>query len=253
MTLKEKLERLLRYALLAFVLASAAFLSAITTIRVAIRGRVVAMPNVVGKPLAEAQATLQADGLQIRVADRMYNPLPLNAVVRQSPAPGEQVKLSQTAHVVLSLGPQVIAVPAVEGRSLRGARITLLESGLELGEVSTAHLPVPQPDTVVAQDPPKGAPAASPRVDILVAAGERPVQYVMPTLTGLEQAAAERVLTDRRNPAHPRDLRGAVRLSCRHRDRADATSGFAIFRRRPGRNQRRPVTAVKQQLLPLCV
>ena len=158
------------------------------------------MPNVVGKPLAEAQAILQADGLQIRVADRMYNPLPLNAVVRQSPAPGEQVKLSQTAHVVLSLGPQAIAVPAVEGRSLRGARITLLESGLELGEVSTAYLPVPQPDTVVAQDPPKGAPAASPRVDILVAAGERPVQYVMPTLTGLEQAAAERVLTDRRNP-----------------------------------------------------
>jgi serine/threonine-protein kinase len=195
MTLKEKLERLLRYALLAFVLASAAFLSAITTIRVAIRGRVVAMPNVVGKPLAEAQALLQAGGLQIRVADRTYNPLPLNAVVRQSPAPDEQVKLSQTAHVVLSLGPQVISVPAVEGRSLRGARITLLESGLELGEVSTAYLTVPQTDTVVAQDPPKGTSASSPRVDVLVAAGERPVRYVMPTLTGLEQAAAERVLS----------------------------------------------------------
>jgi serine/threonine-protein kinase len=195
MTLREKLERLLRYALLAFVLASAAFLSAITTIRVAIRGRVVAMPNVVGKPLPEAQAILQAGGLQIRVADRMYSSQPLNAVVRQSPAPGEQVKLSQTAHVVLSLGPQAISVPAVEGRSLRGARITLLESGLELGEVSTAYLPVPQPDTVVAQDPAKGTSATSPRVDVLVAAGQRPPQYVMPALTGLDQAAAERLLT----------------------------------------------------------
>lgn len=195
MTLREKLQRLLRYALLAFVLASAAFLSAITTIRVAIRGRVVTMPDVVGKPLGEAQEILQAGGLQIRVADRMYSSLPLNAVARQIPAPGEQVKLSQTAHVVLSLGAQVISVPAVEGRSLRGARITLLESGLELGEVSTAYLPVPQRDTVVAQDPPKGTSATSPRVDVLVAAGERAVQYVMPTLTGLEQAAAERVLT----------------------------------------------------------
>jgi serine/threonine-protein kinase len=194
MTLRDKLERLLRYALLAFVLAAAAFLSAITTIRVAIRGRVVAMPNVVGKPLAEAQTILQAGGLQIRVADRMYNPLPLNAVVRQSPSPGEQVKLSQTAQVVLSLGPQAISVPAIEGRSLRGARITLLESGLELGEVSTTYLPAPQADTVLAQDPATGASATSPRVDVLVAAGERPVEYVMPTLTGLEQAAAERVL-----------------------------------------------------------
>jgi eukaryotic-like serine/threonine-protein kinase len=194
MTLTEKLERLLRYALLVFVLAAASFLSAMTTIRLAIRGRVVTMPNVVGKPLAEAQAILEAGGLQLRVADRTYNPLPLNAVVRQSPVPGEQVKLSQTAHVVLSLGPQTIAVPAVEGRSLRSARITLLESGLELGEVSTAYLPIPQPDTVLAQEPAKGASAESPRVDVLVASGERPVQYVMPTLTGLEQAGAEKLL-----------------------------------------------------------
>jgi eukaryotic-like serine/threonine-protein kinase len=194
MTLREKLERLVRFALLAFVLAAAAFLSAITTVRLAIRGRVVTMPNVVGRPLTEAQAILQAGGLQIRVADRLYNALPVNAVVRQSPAAGEQVKLSQTAQVVVSLGPQTISVPAVEGRSLRGARITLLESGLELGEVSTAYLPVPQADTVLAQDPIKGSSATSPRVDILVAAGERPAQYVMPTLTGLDQAAAERVL-----------------------------------------------------------
>lgn len=194
MTLTERLERLLRFALLAFVLAAAAFLSAVTTIRVAIRGRVVAMPNVVGRPLAEAQTILQAGGLQIRVADRTYNPLPVNAVVRQSPAPGDQVKLSQTAQVVLSLGPQTILVPAVEGRSLRGARITLLESGLELGEVSTTYLPAPQAGMVLAQDPAKGAPAASPRVDVLVAAGELPTQYVMPTLTGLDQAGAERIL-----------------------------------------------------------
>jgi beta-lactam-binding protein with PASTA domain len=194
MTLREKLERLLRFALLAFVLAATAFLSAITTIRIAIRGRVVSMPNVVGKPLAEAQTILQAAGLQVRVADRLYNPLPANAVVRQSPAPGEQVKLSQTAQVVVSLGPQTISVPGVEGRSLRGARITLLESGLELGEVSTAYLPAAQPDTVLAQEPAKGTSATSPRVDILVAEAEPPPQYVMPTLTGLTQAGAERIL-----------------------------------------------------------
>ena len=194
MTLREKLERMLRFAAMAFVLAAAAFLSAVTTIRVAIRGRVVSMPNVVGRPLAEAQTIVDAGGLQLRVADRMYNTLPLNTVVRQSPEPGEQVKLSQTAHVVLSLGPQTVTVPAVEGRSLRAARITLLESGMELGEVSTAYLPAPQPDTVLLQEPARGSAAESPRVDVLVASGERPVYYVMPSLAGMEQAAAMRLL-----------------------------------------------------------
>jgi len=194
MTLREKLERMLRFAAMAFVLAAAAFLSAVTTIRVAIRGRVVSMPNVVGRPLAEAQTIVDAGGLQLRVADRMYNTLPLNMVVRQSPEPGEQVKLSQTAHVVLSLGPQTVTVPAVEGRSLRAARITLLESGMELGEVSTAYLPAPQPDTVLLQEPARGSAAESPRVDVLVASGERPVYYVMPSLAGMEQAAAMRLL-----------------------------------------------------------
>ena len=192
--MRERLERLLRYAALAFVLAAAAFLSAVTTIRVAIRGKVVTMPDVVGRPLAEAQTIVDAGGLQLRVADRTFNTLPLNTVVRQSPAPGEQVKLSQTAHVVLSLGPQTVTVPSVEGRSLRAARITLLESGMELGDVSTAYLPAPQPDTVLLQEPAKGSAAESPRVDVLVASGERPVSYVMPSLVGMEQAAAVRLL-----------------------------------------------------------
>jgi len=194
MTLRERMERRLRFVLLAFVLLAAAFLSAITTVRIAIRGRVVTMPNVVGKPLAEAQQIVQAGALQLRIADRMYSPLPLNSVVRQSPAPGEQVKVSQTAQVVLSLGPQTVSVPVVEGRSLRGARITLLESGLELGEVSTTYFPAPQEDTVLAQDPPAGSAATSPRVDVLVAAPELPPQYVMPGLVGLDQAEADRIL-----------------------------------------------------------
>jgi serine/threonine-protein kinase len=194
MTLRAKFERALRFGLLAFVLAATAFLSAVTTIRIAIRGRVVTMPEVVGRPLREAQAVLQGSGLQIRVADRQYDSLPIDAVVRQSPAPGEQVKISQTAHVVVSLGPQIVNVPDVEGRSLRGARITLLESGLELGEVSSVFLPATQTDTVLMQSPVKGTAAQSPRVDVLVTAGERPVYYIMPSLTGLRQADAERVL-----------------------------------------------------------
>jgi eukaryotic-like serine/threonine-protein kinase len=196
MTLREQFERLLRVTLLVFILAAACFLSAVTAVRIAIRGRVVAMPNVVGKSSVQAQQILADKRLQFRVADRVYSTLPVNTVVRQSPEPGESIKVPQDAHVVLSLGPQSVMIPALEGRSMRAARITLLQSGLQLGEVSNVNLPAADPDTVVQQTPPPASAAASPRVDVLVAEGEGPRYYVMPSLIGMQEQDAERVLAN---------------------------------------------------------
>jgi hypothetical protein len=49
MTMAERLQWILRMALLLFVLSSVAFLSALTAMRFAVQGREVAMPDVVGK------------------------------------------------------------------------------------------------------------------------------------------------------------------------------------------------------------
>ncbi len=104
MTLRERLEWLSRMALLVFILASAAFLSAITAMRIAIHGREVTMPNLVGKNVSEANQLLRSRGLVLRVADRVYSEQPTNVVVRQTPTAGLLMKVSQQAHVVLSLG-----------------------------------------------------------------------------------------------------------------------------------------------------
>jgi eukaryotic-like serine/threonine-protein kinase len=195
MTAREQLERFLRVTFLVFILAAAGFLSALTTVRIAIRGRMVSMPNITGKSLNEAQRMLGADHLLVRVVDRQYNTMPANAVLRQSPLPGEQVKISQDVQVILSLGPQKLTVPALEGRSMRAAHIALLEAGLPLGEVSTVVMPSADPGTVIKQEPPAGSTAVSPRVDLLVAGDEPAISYVMPSLVGLEQADAQRLLT----------------------------------------------------------
>jgi serine/threonine-protein kinase len=155
----------------------------------------VSMPNITGKSLNDAQQMLGGDHLLVRVVDRQYNALPANAVLRQSPLPGEQVKISQDVQVILSMGPQKLTVPALEGRSMRAAHIALLEVGLPLGEVSTMILPSADPGMVIKQDPPAGSTAVSPRVDLLVAADEPTISYVMPSLVGLEQADAQRLLT----------------------------------------------------------
>jgi len=192
MTIRERLEWVSRMGFLVFILASAAFLSAITAMRVAIHGREVPMPNLVGRTIAEAGQTLRSKGLLLRVADRVYSDLPINQVVRQTPPPGMLMKVSQQAHVVLSLGQKQLEIPSLEGHTLRASRIELLREGLQLGEVSSVALPDEPADKVLLQSPKQGKLAATPKVDVLISAGPREASYVMPYLIGLNEAEAQR-------------------------------------------------------------
>jgi eukaryotic-like serine/threonine-protein kinase len=188
---RRKIEALGQTALLVFILASAAFLSAITAMRIAIHGREVTMPNLIGKNVSDANTMLRSRGLVLRVADRVYSDSPINVVVRQTPPAGLLMKVSQQAHVVLSLGQRQLEIPLLEGSSLRVARIELLRAGLQVGEVSSVPMPDEAADTVVLQTPRPGAGAATPRVDVLVSEGPRDVAYVMPHLVGMSESDAQ--------------------------------------------------------------
>ncbi len=191
MTLRERLGWLSRVAFLVFILAASAFLSAITAMRIAIHGREVTMPNLVGKNVSEASQMLQSRGLVLRVADRIYSDQPINVVLRQTPTAGLLMKVSQQAHVVLSLGQRQLQIPLLEGNSLRASRIELLRGGLQIGEVSAVSMPDHPVDAVVIQNPKPGAGAATPRVDVLISQGPRETAYVMPHLLGLTEAEAQ--------------------------------------------------------------
>lgn len=188
---RRRLEQFGQMALLVFILASAAFLSAITAMRIAIHGREVTMPNLVGKNVTEANRMLVSRGLVLRVADRVYSELPMNVVVRQTPPAGLLMKVSQPAHVVLSLGQRQLQIPLLEGNTLRASRIELLRAGLQVGEVSALSMADQPADAVVIQTPKPGAGAATPRVDVLVSQGPREVAYVMPHFVGLSEAEAQ--------------------------------------------------------------
>lgn len=195
MNFRERIEWIFRMGLLVFVLAAAAFLSAVMAMRFAIQGREVDMPNLVGKSSADAAAILQGRSLQLKIVDRVYSNLPINAVVRQTPPAGEEMKISQDAHVVLSLGPQNVTIPVLEGESIRVARIQLLQVGLQLGEVSSYPAPAAAFDGVLQQSPLSGTKAQSPRVDLLVAEPPPEAAYVMPWLVGMPLPDADRLLS----------------------------------------------------------
>jgi len=192
MTFRERLHWLFRMAGMLFILASVAFLSAITAMRFAIQGREVVMPDVVGMNAVAAREMLQGRGLSLKVEDRTYSSLPADAVVRQSPPGNMQVKVGQFAHVILSLGPQQANIPNVHDSALRAAQIELLRRGLQVGEVSSVYLRGWNANEVIEQDPAPGKiDNVSPHVDLLVSLGPRPAAYVMPNLVGLLLPAAQ--------------------------------------------------------------
>src|SRR5256885_16054642 len=102
--LRERLEWALRASVLVFILAAAAFLSAITAMRVAIHGREVNMPNLVGKNVSEAGSMLSSRGLGLRVADHGYLGFAVKVGGGETPPPGEQEKGLPKAQLGGSVG-----------------------------------------------------------------------------------------------------------------------------------------------------
>lgn len=195
-SLRERLHWMLRMVLLLFILSSVAFLSALTAMRFAIRGREVDMPDVVGMRPRQAQQILRGRSLGIKIEDRVYSNQPVDAIVRQSPSPATRVKTGQYAHVVLSLGPQAVSIPQLKEMSVRAAQVELLRGGMQLGEVSDVYLPGTAPDTVALQNPAPGTTdVQSPHVNLLVTLGPKPPAFVMPDLSSLTVAEAESKLS----------------------------------------------------------
>ncbi len=192
MNFRQRMQWILRMALLVFVLSSVGFLSALMAMRFEIQGREVAVPDLVGKSASQARRILRGRRLSLKIEDRIYSNLPVDAVVRQSPPPNMSVKAGQDAHVVLSLGPQKVTIPLLLDESLRAAQVELLRAGMQLGEASSVYLPGGEEDSVLQQDPAPGTTdVTSPHVDLLVSLGPRPPAFVMPELAGLQFTEAE--------------------------------------------------------------
>jgi eukaryotic-like serine/threonine-protein kinase len=165
--------------------------------RVALRTREVAVPNLVGRTVTEATHEAGAVGLSLRVDDnrRPDARVPAGRIMQQDPPVGAQARRQRSVRVWLSAGSRVTTVPALVGQTDRTARIRLDQDGLTLGTVSEFHSPDYPADAVVAQDPPASVHASS--VAVLVNRGEQTMSYVMPDLIGTDGERAAEALRAR--------------------------------------------------------
>jgi beta-lactam-binding protein with PASTA domain len=188
------MKRLFNIALGALAMLVVALVSAFITMRLAIHGREVKVPNLAGLTLAEASKQTQSHGLILSLENRFYSPsTPPGRVLAQSPAPGSTVRRQWVVRVTESLGTQQVAIPDLVGQSERTASINIRRLGLELGAV--AHVASPgEPGVVIAQTPmPNAGGVDRPRVSLLLSEPEEaasPEAFLMPSLAGLTLAGA---------------------------------------------------------------
>ena len=187
------MKSLFRLFLQALILLTVMLVAALVTMRLAIHGREVAVPKVVGMTLREAEKAATDQGLLVDVENRFYSSeVPEGRIVSQLPAAGTLVRRGWRLRVAQSLGPQRAVIPDLIGESGRAAEMNARRRGLEVGATVVAHIPGP-PDQVVAQSPPPNAVGvATPKINLLVTAGPEEQSYVMPDFVGhrLTEASA---------------------------------------------------------------
>lgn len=194
------MRQFLRITLRVLILAAVFLASALMAMRLAIHGREVAVPKVLGLSATEAGHAASLNGLLLDVEDRFYSAdVPEGHVLSQLPPVGEKVRRGTRLRVALSLGRQKIVVPDVVGQSQRAAQINIGRRGLELGYVAVAHLPGKPPDQVVAQSPlPNAEGVATPRVNVLISAPADPGSelYMVPDFIGHTLEEASRAIAE---------------------------------------------------------
>lgn len=192
------MRRLLRILWIALVLLIVALASALISMRLAIHGREVRIPDFRSKTPAEARQMAEGVGLNVRIERQYYSTsVPEGRVLSQTPDPGTTVRRDWDVRLALSLGPQRVTIPQVVGESQRAAAITIDQRGLDIGSIATAQLPGGVTGQVAGQDPPaNSADISSPKINLLVAQDAAPEAYVMPSFIGQPLGSVSNALKD---------------------------------------------------------
>lgn len=180
--------RWFRYFLYMGIFLAALGLGVYFTTGIIVRGKPeVVVPDLTGSDTGSALNELADLGLNLKVQGfDNSSKIAKDRIIDQDPLPGMKVKSGREIRVVLSKGPRARIVPELKGLSLEQAKSILLQSEIELGQISYAYSEEGQEaDRVLAQAPaPSTEVGREGKVDLLVSLGPRPTALILPDFTG---------------------------------------------------------------------
>ena len=148
------------------------------------------VPSLAGQTQVAASSAIVGAGFVVgTVAQEFSATVASGTVISQTPAAGATVSPNSAVDLVLSRGPQPVAVPGVVGQTQASASSAIVGAGLVVGTITQDFSATVPSGTVISQMPAAGA-SVSPNsaVDLVLSKGPEPPATV-PSVTGQTQAA----------------------------------------------------------------
>jgi serine/threonine-protein kinase len=170
--------------------------SAFAVVALLLRQEEVRVPDLTGQDIVNVIETVARQGLQLTVDRRAAHPtLPRDAVISQTPLPGAGIKKGRLVHVVVSQGPTDTQALKLVGENFRKADMMIRQAGFSPGTVSRVSSGLVERDIVIAQSPEAGSPLEKGgSISLLISAGNKTPQYVMPALVGKKAEEALKII-----------------------------------------------------------
>jgi serine/threonine-protein kinase len=174
-----------RLVILALALTATFGVFFLAAMQVVTRAREVAVPDLRGRSLSDAEALVADVGLRLRIDPerRTDTTVPFDHVLSQEPPPGTVLRRQRSVRVRASDGARDREVPNVVGVPARTAELTLSSARHEVaGRAEIYSRAYETAGLVIAQDPPARLPGKA--VAILVSQGTEAAAFVMPDVIG---------------------------------------------------------------------
>jgi eukaryotic-like serine/threonine-protein kinase len=142
------------------------------------------VPSVVGQKEAAARKRISRAGFKVSVSRENSDTVKTGRVISTSPGGGSEIDKGRRVTLVVSRGPQLVAVPDVVGQNSASARDTLTNAGFKVQQTERESTEK-DPGTVLEQNPGSGVQAPEGATVSLVVAKEG--QVTVPDVTGSDQ------------------------------------------------------------------
>ncbi|WP_433955976.1 Stk1 family PASTA domain-containing Ser/Thr kinase [Janibacter indicus] len=147
------------------------------------------VPDLTGRTAAQARTTLERRTLTVGATTQAWDDdVAKGRIVSTTPAPGTEVKRDAKVALVVSKGPEPVAVPTVTGQGAEAATGAIEEAGLEVTRADDAYSTSVPKGSVISQSPSSGT--LLPGETVMITVSKGPEMVAVPSVEGLSRSVA---------------------------------------------------------------
>jgi len=158
------------------------------------------VPSVVGLNFLDAKKKIEAVGLEVKQGDIRYDEnKPIGEIIDQNPPADQIVKYGRRIYLTVCGGEQLVEVPVLKGRTLRDAKFTLEQRGLQIGESMRKNSNDVKEECVISQIIQPGSKVKrSTKIDLIISDGMIKGDLIVPDLIGKKLEDAKKIISDKK-------------------------------------------------------